>query len=71
MAPALHGQPSPLVVGEQNAFTTELLLQHLVLCAEVLDRLLLLPVDPTCQDREQQLLGLQDESHGRLAGGSE
>jgi hypothetical protein len=36
----------------------------LVLRAQILDDLLLLPVDPTGQDENEKLPGLKDEVHG-------
>ena len=51
----LDGQPSPLIVVEQNSLLAELLYQHLVFGSQVLDCRLLLPIDPRCQDQNQEL----------------
>ena len=52
-----------LVIGEQDAFLTELLFQHPVLGAQVLEDFLLMPVDPAGEDQEQQLPRLQNRLH--------
>lgn len=49
------GQPSPLIIVEQNSLLAELLYKHLVFGSQVLDCLLLLPIDPRCQDQNQEL----------------
>ena len=43
----IDGQPPTLVVVEQHSILAQLLLEHLVFGTQVLDHLLLLPVDPT------------------------
>jgi len=64
---ALDREPTALVVVEQDAPLTELVLEDLVFRAQVLDHRLLLAVHPAGQDGEQKLPGLQDElaqNHG-------
>ena len=65
---ALDRQSTPLVVAEQDAFLAQLFFEHLVLGPQVLDYLLLLPVDPACQNHDQQLPRLEDEAHGQAVG---
>jgi len=62
--PALDRQAPPLVIVEPDPPLAVRLLHYLVLGAEVLDDLLLLPVDQAGQDREEEVPGLEDESHG-------
>jgi len=40
-------------------------LEHRVFGAQVLDGFLLLTIDPSCQNREEELPRLEDEVHGR------
>ena len=40
------------------------LMKHLILSQKILDRVLLVSVDPTGQDQEQQLPGPEHEVHG-------
>jgi hypothetical protein len=61
---AFDCQVPPLVVIEPDPFPAMRFPQDLVLGAQVLNDLLLLPVDPTGQDEKEQLPGLQDEVHG-------
>ncbi len=58
-------QPSALVVVEEDAMVAELFAEDLVFSAQVVDDLLLLAIDPACEDEEQELPRLQDEIHGR------
>jgi len=52
-----------LVVEEEAAFT-ELFLEDLVLGAEVVEGLLLLAVDPACEDEKEKMPRLEEEVHG-------
>ncbi len=61
---ALDGQASTLVVVEQNAALAELFSEYLILSQKILDRVLLVSVDLTGQDQEQQLPGPEHEVHG-------
>ena len=65
---ALEGQSTPLIVVEQDAFSAVFLLEHVVLGAEIVDHFLLLAVDPTCEDDDVQLPGVEDEIHDRPVG---
>jgi hypothetical protein len=58
------GEAAALVVVKKNAPLAELLLEDLVFRAQVIDDLLLLAIDPACQDEEQKLPRLQDEVQG-------
>ncbi len=60
----LNGQTSTLVVIEQDSTLAEVFSQHLVLSQQILDRVLLVSVDPTGQDEKQELPGLEHEVHG-------
>jgi len=60
------GQTSALIVIEQDAPFAELLPEDLVFGAQVVDDLLLLAIDPTGEDEEQKVSGLEDKVHGRL-----
>jgi hypothetical protein len=61
---ALDRQAATLVVDEPDPSLAVGLLQDLVLGAEVLDDLLLLPVDQAGEDGQEKLSRLQDEVHG-------
>ena len=61
---ALEGQASALVIIQENATLAELFSQHLILSQQILDRVLLMSVDPTGQDEKQELPGHQHEVHG-------
>ena len=61
---ALNGQTSTLVVIEQDSTLAEVFSQHLILSQQILDRVLLVSVDPTGQDEKQELPGLEHEVHG-------
>ena len=60
---AFDSQTAPLVIVEPDALLTVRFLQNLVLGAQVVDDLLLLPIDPSGEDDEEKLPGLQDEVH--------
>jgi hypothetical protein len=62
-------QASALIVVEQDASLDELLPEDLVFGAQVVDDLLLLAIDPTGEDEEQKLPGLEDKVHGQLGEG--
>ena len=62
----LNGQPPPLVVAQENALLAQLFLVHLVLGPQVVNHLLLLPMDPARDDHQQQLPGLEDQVHGSI-----
>ncbi len=48
---------------QENATLAELFSQHLILSQQILDRFLLVSVDPTGQDEKQELPGLEHEVH--------
>ena len=60
---ALYREPTALIIIEQNPFLPDLLEEHLVFRSKILDNLLLLTIDPTCEDHEQELPGMEDEIH--------
>jgi hypothetical protein len=49
-----------LVVGEQDALLPDVLLEHLVLGSQVVVRLLLFAIDPTCEYCKRELSRLKD-----------
>jgi hypothetical protein len=51
----LHGQATPLLIGEAKAPVAELLTQRTVFSFEVLDDLELFPVDPTGENRQDEV----------------
>ena len=53
-----------MVVVEPDPFLAVGFLQNLVLGAQVVDDLLLLPVDHAGEDGEEEIPGLEDEVHG-------
>ena len=61
---AFDGQAAPLVIGQEDAFLAEFLLEDFDLGAEELDGGLLLVIDPAGEEGDQELPGLQDEVHG-------
>ena len=61
---ALEGQAAALVIVQENATLAEFFSQHLILSQQILDRVLLVSVDPTGQDEKQELPGLEHEVHG-------
>ena len=60
---AFDSQSSALVVVEQDSLFAEFLSQHLVFGAEILDRSLLLLVDPASENQEEELPRLENETH--------
>jgi hypothetical protein len=60
---SVDGQPSALVVVEQNPSLAERFLEELVLGAEGLDDFLLPPIHSGRQDEEKELPRLEDEFH--------
>ena len=63
---SLDGQSSPLIIAEQDPFPAELFFEYGVLGSQILDDFLLLAIDPTGKDHDEQLPRLQDECHRRL-----
>jgi hypothetical protein len=61
---AFAGQPATLIVGQEDSPFAEFFFEDLVHGAEVFDDILVLAIDPTGQDDEQELPGLEDEVHG-------
>ena len=58
---ALESQAAELVIVQQDSTLTELFSQYLILSQQILDRVLLVSVDPTGQDEKQELPGLEHE----------
>lgn len=56
-------QPPSLVIVQQYALLAGLLAKDLVFGSEILNDLLLLPIDPIRQNEDQQLPRLQNEIH--------
>ena len=52
---ALDRQPTTLIIVESNTPTAELLSKNAVLFEEVVDRLPLLTVDPTTEDKQDEV----------------
>jgi len=59
----LDRQPAPLIVVEQNSLLSQFLPEDGILRLQVLNRLLLLAVDQSGQDQQQQLPRTQDKAH--------
>jgi hypothetical protein len=61
---ALGGQDTPLFVGEEDPFSAYLVHQSPDLRVLELDNFLLLAVHQSRQDQEEELPGVEDETHG-------
>jgi len=59
---APEGQTTALIIAEQDSLLAEFLAEHAVLFTKVLDRGLLLPIEPTGQRHQQEMPRL--ENHG-------
>jgi hypothetical protein len=59
----LRREPPSLVVGEPEPLSAELLFEDPVLFAQIIDRRLLVFVDPASEDRDEELPWLEDLSH--------
>ena len=59
----LNGQPTPLVVVEQDPLLAKLLSENPILCQKVVDRILMSTTDPAGEDQKEQLPRLQDCLH--------
>ena len=68
---ALNCQSTSLVVVEQDAFRAVRFPKNPVLGAKVLDRFLLLSVDPASDNDYVELPGLKNETHSRPDAGGE
>jgi len=55
---AFGGQPSPLVVAEQDSVLPEVLSEYAIFCQEIFDGLLLSAIDPAGKDQELPWLPL-------------
>jgi len=64
---AFHGQPSALIIVEQDSFVAEFLFENSILSHQILDDGLLLAVDPTRENDETELPGLKNKCHVRAA----
>ena len=62
----LDGQHPPLIVTEENLFPAHLLHQHSDLGILEFNDLLLLAIDPACENQEKELPRLQNKSHESL-----
>lgn len=58
-------ETTPLVVAEQDPLLAKFLFEDLVFRSQVFDHFLLLAIDPTGEDGESELPGLENESHDR------
>jgi len=56
-------ESTPLIVGQPKPFVSELFPQNSVFLSQVLDRYLLVLVDPTRENADEELPGLQDLGH--------
>jgi len=61
---AFEGQPTTLIISEDDPALAEFFFEDLVLGARIFNDFLLLTVAPAGQDGEQELPGLEDEVHG-------
>ena len=64
---SFHREPFPRIVVEQDVFLTELLFQYSIRGALVLDRFLLLTIQPSHQDEGVELPGLPDKFHREIS----
>ena len=64
---AFDGQESALIIGQQKPFLPLCLHHGFKFRLIELDDLLLLAMNPTRENHEEELPGLQDEAHGMLA----
>jgi hypothetical protein len=62
------GQPPSLVVSEPKSFSTDLILEDSILLSQVLDRSLLVLVDPASESRDEELRWLEDSRHSGIPG---
>ena len=60
---AFRREPPSLVVSESESLSAELFLEDSILLAQVLDRRLLMLVDPPSEDRDEELPWLEDLGH--------
>ena len=59
----LHRESSTLVIVEQDSFLSKLLLENSVFGSQLFDHFLLLAVEPTGENHQVELPGLEDEGH--------
>ena len=59
------GKPASLIIVEQDSLLAQLFFQDLILDSQVVDRFLLLPIDPASENEKVQLPGLKNEIHVR------
>jgi hypothetical protein len=52
-----------LIIVEQDSLLAQLFFKDLILDSQVVDRFLLLPIDPTSENEKVQLPGLKNEIH--------
>ena len=62
------GQPPSLLIGQPYSSVTELFKKDAVLLPQEVDCRLLVPIDPACECREEDLPGLKGVGHQRIAG---
>ena len=61
----LDREPAPLVVVKQDTLLSKLLSEHPVFSSQILDHLILLPIDAACEDDETRLPRLENGTHDR------
>jgi hypothetical protein len=57
------GQPASLIIVEQDSLFAQLFFKDLILDSQVVDRFLLLPINPASENEQVQLPRLKDEIH--------
>ena len=60
----MNGEPSTLVISEQNPSLAEFFPEDLILGTKILDPFLLLAIDLACDDEQKQLPRLKNKVHG-------
>jgi hypothetical protein len=60
---ALRRESTPLIVGQPEPSPAELFFEDPVLLAQLINRRLLMLVDPASEDRDEELPWLEDLSH--------
>jgi hypothetical protein len=63
---AFHSQYSTLIISQQQTLLTELFQQRLDLVVLELDDLLLAFIGPANEGGKQNVVGLEDDLHGKL-----
>ena len=63
--PCFHCKAAPLCVGELESATVERLLQDSILFKEIVDDVLLVPIEPTSQSGQKKTERVDGAAHGK------